>query len=121
MIAPAAMRAVGTALAVRRGKGSCAEPGQVALRAFSLPSPSLMLLLLVVPEFALPLVRRPMTRIRSAALHTWLTTSRLVASDAVPRREPRFRELEPRGQLVAATGGHSSGSLTTDDGQTDIP
>lgn len=33
----------------------------------------------------------------------------------------RFRELEPRGQLAAATGGHSSGSLTADDGPTDIP
>jgi hypothetical protein len=29
-------------------------------------------------------------------------------------------ELEPRGQLVAAAGGHSSGSLTADDGPTDI-
>jgi hypothetical protein len=29
--------------------------------------------------------------------------------------------LEPRGQLVAATGGHSSGNLTADDGPTDIP
>ena len=28
MIAPAGMLAVGTALAVRRGNGSCAEPGQ---------------------------------------------------------------------------------------------
>jgi hypothetical protein len=37
------------------------------------------------------------------------------------RGEPEFRQLEPRGQLVAATGGHSSGSLTTDDGPTDMP
>lgn len=37
------------------------------------------------------------------------------------RSEPYFRELEPRGQLVAATGDHSSGSLTADDGPTDIP
>src|SRR4029450_5837294 len=34
---------------------------------------------------------------------------------------PKFRQLEPRGQLVAATGGHSSSRLTADDGPTDIP
>jgi uncharacterized protein (DUF433 family) len=35
--------------------------------------------------------------------------------------DPKFRQLEPRGQLVAATGGHSSSRLTADDGPTDIP
>jgi len=32
-----------------------------------------------------------------------------------------IRELEPRGQLVAAAGGHSSGRLTADDPLTVIP
>jgi hypothetical protein len=35
--------------------------------------------------------------------------------------DPKFRELEPRGQLVAAIGGHSGSRLTPDDGPTDIP
>lgn len=59
------------------GKGSCAEP-----------LPLLMLLLLVLPEFALPLVRRPMTSVRSAALQTWLTTSRRVTS--IPAGAPQI-------------------------------
>jgi len=45
----------------------------------------------------------------------------VVASHAVQHHDPKFRELEPRDQLVAAAGGHSSGSLTADDGPTDIP
>jgi hypothetical protein len=49
------------------------------------------------------------------------TSSCVVPSSAAQRRDPKFRELGPRGQLVAATGGHLSGSLTADDGPTDIP
>ena len=42
-----------------------------------------MLPLLVFPEFAFPLVRRPMTSVRSAALQTSLTTSELVLASCL--------------------------------------
>jgi hypothetical protein len=95
------------------GTEAARNPVKVALRAFSPPSPSLMLPLLVFPEFAFPLVRRPMTSVRSAALQTWLTTSRAAFTNAfwrrpitVVRRGARqVDEKRPALYLARAVGG----------------
>jgi hypothetical protein len=50
MIAPAAMLAVGTALAVRRGERNCAEPGQGRITGIQSTFALVDVLLLVLPN-----------------------------------------------------------------------
>ena len=60
-------------------------------------------------------------RFRASAADGARSSSRDLRMNRELSGDPKFRQLEPGGQLVAATGGHSSSRLTADDGPTDIP